>query len=105
MEFGKLDKMSHKDAKAWLKEHMEQTGCSKKEAKEAFKEQFGYSYPLSFGQKFGRRLLTFLSPLPGVSGGVAVLLDKSLDGKLGIKKFASGQGNNDATYIKRDTVE
>ena len=78
--------------------------CSKKEAIEAFKEQFGYSYPLSFGQKLGRLFLVTISPIPGLSGAVTGVLDKLTNGKLGIKKFVTGQGNNDAAYVKNNDI-
>lgn len=35
-------RLSKKDKKEWIKSYMEQHGCSKKEAKEAFKSQFEY---------------------------------------------------------------
>ena len=44
-------KMSRKEAKAWVKEYQESNNCSKKEAKAAFKEKFGYDVPASFWKK------------------------------------------------------
>lgn len=44
-------KMSRKVAKAWVKQYQEDNNCSKKEAKAAFKEQFGYNVPASFFKK------------------------------------------------------
>lgn len=41
------EKMSHKEAKEWLKQYREETGCSKREAREAFKSEFGYEVPRS----------------------------------------------------------
>ncbi len=99
-EFGKIDKMSHKEAKAWVKDYMAKNDCSKKEAKAAFKEKFGYDVPLSLGAKIDRALLM-------VSGGsllqVLGLVDTATGGKAGVKKFVSGQGNNDAKYVKNET--
>lgn len=94
----KLETMSRKEAKAWLKEYMEQTGCSKKEAKKAFEEKFGYSVPLSKMQKFLRFAAVVITPV----GVVAAAADGATDGKLGIKKFVTGQGNNDAAYVKKE---
>ena len=95
----KLEKMSRKEAKNWCKEYMQQNGCSKKEAKEAFKNEFGYDVPLSFGAKVLRSAL-FSS---GV-GAIVTLADKLSGGKLGVKKFVTGQGNNDVAYARRDKI-
>ena len=35
-------------------------------------------------------------------GVAAVAADGVTDGKLGIKKFVTGQGNNDAAYVKKE---
>ena len=91
----KLDKMSRKEAKSWLKDYMAENGCSKKEAKAAFKEQFGYSVPLSMGQQMLR--FTIIGPL----GAVGQFADQLSGGKLGLNKFVTGQGNNDAAYVKK----
>lgn len=95
-EFGKLEMMSRKDAKNWVKAKMQETGCSKKEAKEAFKQEFGYDVPLSFVAQIARQTLIGLAPIVAVA-------DKAAGGKLGIEKFVTGQGNNDANYQKRLT--
>ena len=88
--------MSRKEAKAWVKEYMTSNGCSKKEAKEAFQKEFGYSMPLSVLQKAGR-FLALNNPI----GFLATVVDEATDGKLGVKKFTTGQGNNDAKYIAK----
>ena len=90
--------MLRKEAKALLKEYMEQTGCSKKEAKKVFEEKFGYSVPLSKMQKFLRFAAVVITPV----GVAAAAADGATDGKLGIKKFVTGQGNNDAAYVKKE---
>ncbi len=41
------EQMSRKEAKQWIKAYREQTGCSKKEAKAAFEQEFGYKMPSS----------------------------------------------------------
>lgn len=89
-----LEKMSRKEAKNWCKNYMEENGCSKKEAKQAFKDQFGYSVPLNKYQKVLRTCLTF--------GGIGQAVDIATGGKLGIRKFVLGNGNNDAAYVKKD---
>ena len=93
----KLDKMSRKEAKAWCKDYMEKNGCSKKEAKEAFKQEHGYSVPLNGFQKIGR-MFALLNSI----GTVAIIADEASSGKLGVKKFVTGQGNNDAKYIAKE---
>lgn len=99
----RLEKMSRKDAKAWVKDYMEKNGCSKKEAKEAFKQEHGYSVPLSFGQKLLRAGALAIS---GPIGLVATAVDGFTGGKLGVQKFQTGQGNNDAKYVaKQDPSE
>lgn len=47
-------KMSRKEAKEWIKQYKEEHGCSKKEAKAAFHQEFGYKIPKS---EFMKRLL------------------------------------------------
>lgn len=99
----KLEKMSRKDAKAWVKDYMEKNGCSKKEAKAAFKQEHGYSVPLSLGQKMLRGVAVAVT---GPIGYVATLADGITGGKLGVQKFMEGQGNNDAKYVaKQDPSE
>lgn len=93
----KLDKMSRKEAKAWCKDYMEKNGCSKKEAKEAFKQEHGYSVPLNSFQKLGR-IFTLANPV----GFIALVADEATRGKLGVNKFVTGQGNNDAKYIAKE---
>lgn len=39
------NKMSRKEAKAWVKAYRKEHNCSKKEAKAAFEKEFGYEYP------------------------------------------------------------
>ena len=71
-------KMTHKEAKAWVKNYMEQNGCTKKEAKKAFEKEFGYYYPSSPAAKVGRAAAVGLAPVvtgpaaPFVSMGVSV---------------------------------
>lgn len=89
-----IEKMSRKEAKKWVKEYMANTGCTKKKAKEAFQKEFGYSMPLSELQKF-RRTLALANPV----GVIADFIDRATGGKLGIKKFTTGEGNNDAKYV------
>lgn len=96
-EFGKIDRMPHKDAKAWVKNYMEQKGCTKKEAKAAFKEQFGYNMPLSRTTQQLRSMLLAFNPLTNIG----TTIDGVTGRKLGLLKFATGRGNNDAKYEKR----
>lgn len=93
----KIDKMSRKEAKKWCKEYMEKNRCSKKEAREAFKQEFGYSVPLSAFQKTLR-----LSAINNPIGIVVGIADSFANGKLGFKKFFTGQGNNDAAYVRKN---
>lgn len=60
----KTEKISRKDAKEWIKKYIEETGCSKKEAKAAFEQEFGYKMPSSNFAKILRVGLTgIISPI------------------------------------------
>ncbi|MBQ8458984.1 hypothetical protein IJ541_02650 [bacterium] len=48
---------TRKQAKAWIKEYRLQTGASKKEAKIAFEDTFGYKVPSSNLSKLGKGLI------------------------------------------------
>lgn len=95
----RLEMMSRKEAKAWCKNYMQENGCSKKEAKQAFKEEFGYSVPLSSLQK-GLRQMATMTPL----GAIATIVDGFAGGKLGVMKFVTGQGNNDGAWVMKKQV-
>ena len=47
------DKMSRKEAQDWVKNYMEQTGCTKKDAYKAFEQNFGYKVPKNIWGKIG----------------------------------------------------
>ena len=96
-EFQKIDRLSHKEAKQWIKEQMDATGCSKKEAKAAFKEKFGYDMPLSRTTQQLRGILIAFNPLTNIGATI----DGVTGRKLGLLKFVSGKGNNDARFERR----
>ena len=72
------EQMSRKEAKQWIKAYREQTGCSKKEAKAAFEQEFGYKMPRS---EYGKRLLKGLrmALIGGNPIGLAVGLTHSAE--------------------------
>lgn len=77
------ERMTRKQAKAWMKEYSRQNKCSKKEAKAAFEEQFGYKVPDSkFTRAMKCMLLAAMSPV-AVPLGIA---DQLAHGKLGFNK-------------------
>ena len=78
------EQLTRKQAKEWLKAYREETGCSKKEAKAAFKEEFGYKVPSSAFMKGLRFHLVGLIP---VAGGLALGGDLVTKGKLGVQRF------------------
>lgn len=43
-------------------------------------------------------MFALLNPI----GTVAIIADEASSGKLGVKKFVTGQGNNDAKYIAKE---
>lgn len=65
-------KMSRKEANAWIKNYRKEHNCSKKEAKEAFKNTFGYEVP--------KRDLSWIG-LAGVGAFIATLATVFLTGK------------------------
>lgn len=95
-QFEEIDKMSRKEAKAWVKEKMAETGCSKKEAKAMFKQEFGYDVPMSRFTKMLRAAV-----LENPIGMLLFAADGISDGKVGIHKFITGEGNNDAAFVKK----
>lgn len=78
------EQLTRKQAKEWLKAYREETGCSKKEAKAAFEEEFGYKVPSSAFMKGLRFHLVGLIP---VAGGLALGGDLVTKGKLGVQRF------------------
>lgn len=88
------EKMSRKDADAWCQDYMQRSGCTEKEAKQAFKEEFGYSLPSNFINKIVDTLVKVQSG--GTFGVVGALLGE----KSSIQKLFTGQGNNDAASIE-----
>ena len=51
----------------WVNDYMQENNCSKKEAKQAFKNEFGYKVPASIGMKI----------LGMATGGFAIEKEKS----------------------------
>ena len=78
------EQLTRKQAKEWIKEYREKTGCSKKEAKAAFKEEFGYKVPSSMLMKGLRANLIGIIP---IAGFLALTGDAISNGKLGIQRF------------------
>lgn len=78
------EQLTRKQAKEWIKEYREKTGCSKKEAKAAFKEEFGYKVPSSMLMKGLRANLIGIIP---IAGFLALTGDAITKGKLGIQQF------------------
>ena len=78
------EQLTRKQAKEWIKEYREKTGCSKKEAKAAFKEEFGYKVPSS---KFMKGLRFNLVGMIPIAGWLALTGDAITKGKLGIQQF------------------
>lgn len=62
------EQMSRKEAKNWVKAYREEHGCSKKEAKAAFEQEFGYKMPSS---NFTKTLRSYLitGNIPGLIVG------------------------------------
>lgn len=76
----KIEKMSRKDAKMWVKDYMEQTGCSKKEAYKAFEQTFGYEVPKNIWEKIGDGLKTGFAFIASIGLLIVVGTDKMNNG-------------------------
>ncbi len=76
------EQMSRKEAKQWIKAYREQTGCSKKEAKAAFEQEFGYKMPRS---EYANQLLKGLRAI--LIGGNPVGLVVGLAHPKGMENF------------------
>ena len=59
------DKMSHDEASEWIRQYKKEHDCSRKEAKAAFEEKFGYECPMSGWAKTIRTIL-LNGTLPGL---------------------------------------